>query len=326
MWKYTQLSWTLAGLYYLQEDSIRIMLASGIPPGIPHISNSAINSWTSILQYAESNNKIRDVLNAVLNEYPGNQFLINFLADENSEFKNVYSGSSFSWKANTSPARLEKLIGEKSTLLPISFLEIGLEMAKCVARIVTTESLGTGFLVDDNYLITNNHVIPNEVIARKSKIQFNYQKNKEGALLKFEEFELEPDSGFATSPYKENDWTVVKVKDDLNKKFGLLSLCKEDISENDFVNIIQHPGGEHKQIGLYHNLVTYSDNNIVQYLTDTLPGSSGSPVFNSDWEVVALHHSGGWIKEPNLKQEVIRNEGINIRLVKQEANSKGIKI
>lgn len=28
------------------------------------------------------------------------------------------------------------------------------------------------------------------------------------------------------------------------------------------------------------------------YLTDTLPHSSGSPVFNSEWEVVALHHAG----------------------------------
>ena len=30
----------------------------------------------------------------------------------------------------------------------------------------------------------------------------------------------------------------------------------------------------------------------LEYTTDTLPGSSGSPAFNKDWEVVALHHSG----------------------------------
>ncbi len=32
--------------------------------------------------------------------------------------------------------------------------------------------------------------------------------------------------------------------------------------------------------------------NFVHYRTDTSPGSSGSPVFNDQWEIVALHHSG----------------------------------
>ena len=31
---------------------------------------------------------------------------------------------------------------------------------------------------------------------------------------------------------------------------------------------------------------------MLHYETDTAPGSSGSPVFNDQWEVVALHHSG----------------------------------
>lgn len=30
----------------------------------------------------------------------------------------------------------------------------------------------------------------------------------------------------------------------------------------------------------------------LEYTTDTLPGSSGSPAFNKDWELVAVHHSG----------------------------------
>jgi V8-like Glu-specific endopeptidase len=66
---------------------------------------------------------------------------------------------------------------------------------------------------------------------------------------------------------------------------------------------------------MYHNLVTYSDDKIVQYLTDTEPGSSGSPVFNSQWQVVALHHSGGMLEDPVSKKLLLRNEGININLV-----------
>jgi V8-like Glu-specific endopeptidase len=63
--------------------------------------------------------------------------------------------------------------------------------------------------------------------------------------------------------------------------------------------------------------VTYSGEDRVQYLTDTLPGSSGSPVFDSEWNLVALHHSGGWMKEPGSfsKSTLFRNEGIAIQKV-----------
>ena len=66
---------------------------------------------------------------------------------------------------------------------------------------------------------------------------------------------------------------------------------------------------------LYDNLIVYVDDRIVQYLTDTLPGSSGSPCFDSEWKVIALHHSGGWLREPGAKERYYRNEGIHINKV-----------
>ncbi len=100
-----------------------------------------------------------------------------------------------------------------------------------------------------------------------------------------------------------------------NKFVYLLNLEEVNIAAKDRVNIIQHPGGDHKQIALYHNIIAYTDNKRIQYLTDTMPGSSGSPVFDSQWRVVALHHSGGWIVEPGTKRQVYRNEGININCI-----------
>ena len=68
-----------------------------------------------------------------------------------------------------------------------------------------------------------------------------------------------------------------------------------------------------KQISLYHNIVTSAGVREVQYLTDTLKGSSGSPVFNSNWDIVALHHSGGNKKiEDDITISKYRNVGINI--------------
>ncbi len=61
----------------------------------------------------------------------------------------------------------------------------------------------------------------------------------------------------------------------------------------------------------------------VHYLADTLPGSSGSPVLNRHWEVIALHHSGG--AHPPIKatldlQKILKghykfNEGIPMRAI-----------
>ena len=62
----------------------------------------------------------------------------------------------------------------------------------------------------------------------------------------------------------------------------------------EFLTIVQHPNGERKQVCVRENrLLKYDESGpYVWYQTDTVGGSSGSPVFNNSWEVVALHHSG----------------------------------
>ena len=55
------------------------------------------------------------------------------------------------------------------------------------------------------------------------------------------------------------------------------------------LNIVQHPRGEYKQVGLRNNLACDATATEVLYLTDTDIGSSGSPVFDDNWRVVALH-------------------------------------
>lgn len=59
------------------------------------------------------------------------------------------------------------------------------------------------------------------------------------------------------------------------------------------VNIVQHGGGKAKSVGFRNNLATSSDATTLRYFTDTEPGSSGSPVCDDQWCVVALHRAGG---------------------------------
>ena len=63
----------------------------------------------------------------------------------------------------------------------------------------------------------------------------------------------------------------------------------DDVSFRDTVSIVQHPEGGSKSIAVGTNQVLGIHGVTLHYLTDTLPGSSGSPVFNDEWRVVAMH-------------------------------------
>lgn len=226
------------------------------------------------------------------------------------------------WRGPAAGSQLEALIGAISTLRDITFLEHGLQASKSVARIVwADDSRGTGFLTSDNLLVTSHHVIPSETVASSARVEFNVQKTLQQLDAPIDSYELDPISGFKTSPKEVDggdDWTAVRVKGNPNDKWGFIPLNEVEPEEKDEVIIIQHPGGGPKQIALSHNRVVFADKlqkRRLQYLTDTLAGSSGSPVFNVKWQVVAVHHEGGWLREPNSKAAVFRNQGIHINVV-----------
>src|SRR5262249_4847912 len=98
----------------------------------------------------------------------------------------------------------------------------------------------------------------------------------------------------------ELDFALVAVAGgDALTPFGYCPLIPREgkILIGDPINIIQHPMGEMKQIVVRANRLLDLPNKAAldlyaHYEADTEPGSSGSPVFNDQWDVVALHHSG----------------------------------
>jgi endonuclease G, mitochondrial len=108
------------------------------------------------------------------------------------------------------------------------------------------------------------------------------------------------------------------------------------------VSIIQHPNGEPKQLAIRENRVVDILPDFVHYQTDTAPGSSGSPVLNDQWEVVALHHSGvpkrdangnilaidGSIWKPSMgdqKIDWISNEGVRVSRIMADVKSHSLQ-
>ena len=190
----------------------------------------------------------------------------------------------------------------------MSYLEAGQVAAKAVGRVIIrdgrgrSQGFGTGFLVGPRLMLTNNHVLTSLDVARASQIEFNYQRALDGHVGPTTIFALDPEAFFVTSPIQELDFTLVAVSPISSdgkplEPFGYhpLTAVADEVLAGECVTIIQHPKGDPKQIALRKNEVLRLPNDedrFLHYQTDTTPGSSGSPVFNDGWEVVALHHSG----------------------------------
>lgn len=213
------------------------------------------------------------------------------------------------WGSTTTSEVLEKIIGE-DTLRPIAFLEQSLHVAQSVAYVGAYTGSGTGFLITLDLLLTNQHVLPQVELASGAVFRFNYQENWRGEAQPVQEYRAKPDGIFHAS--ERLDYAVVELEGRPGQTWGWLPLRPREVRRDDRVNIIQHPGGRPKQISLQNNFVEYVGGGVVQYVTSTLAGSSGSPVFDDRWEVVALHHAGGKLAEPTTQRRHYRNEGILI--------------
>jgi len=217
---------------------------------------------------------------------------------------------------------LERILG-RNMLLGIQYLDSGRLAARTVARVLIgdgsggTAGFGTGSLVAPGLFLTNNHVLGSIDEASNSLLQFDYQSSPDGRMLASATFAVDPDAFFVTSPLDQLDFTLVGVKprsDDgrLLTDFGhnRLGALSGEVLAGESVTIIQHPNGEPKQIALRENLVIKlprSEDRFLHYQTDTTPGSSGSPVYNDQWEMVALHHAGA--PKRNDREQILARDG-----------------
>ena len=125
--------------------------------------------------------------------------------------------------------------------------------------------------------------------------------------------------------FSELDYAIVQLQDVPEQILPLVLKPTAPVRDSR-VTIIQHPGGSYKKISLQNNFVEYVDEFVVQYTTSTEPGSSGSPVLNDKFEVVAIHHAGGDLAEPATKRHYLRNEAVRMSVILQDLKSQAPEI
>lgn len=231
-----------------------------------------------------------------------------FGVNRNRDDKRFAIRKSLIARDRSDPNGFERVIGE-SDLLSINFFDKGKRAAAAVCRIQVPEPggewFGTGFLVGPRLLMTNHHVLGSAAEAAQASAEFGYEHDADGALRKPQRFKLAPAEIFFTdSGLDVTLVALVPLSDDSVpiERFGRLPLIplSGKALHGEHVTIIQHPGGRPKQIAIRasriielkdaDNIPGLDAERFIHYTTDTEPGSSGSPVLNDQWQVVALHH------------------------------------
>jgi endonuclease G len=202
-----------------------------------------------------------------------------------------------------SELEIEAALGTND-LVEASFLDKCQLVRECIGRLRYETDRGrayaTCFLIAPGLAMTNHHVFPTRQSAEGGSLDFGYRRNVAGLLPLFtEEYSLDPGAFFVSDP--DLDFAVLAVsprstggREILKRSYLRLIPESGKADKGAFVTIIQHPDGDAMQVALRENEVTEADKDkpFIWYQADTAHGSSGSPVFNDSFQVVALHASG----------------------------------
>src|SRR5262249_11725608 len=156
---------------------------------------------------------------------------------------------------------------------------------------------GTGWLIGKKHVLTNHHVIDARTDGEAPADPDDLGQQARGTVVEFD-YDDENVAG--------EKFTVVALgASNSQLDYAVLELDREPAERKplpiwakpiDFtggmrlpVNTIQHPGGHPKQIAIRNNLAAALEGGDLAYFTDTAEGSSGSPVCNDRWQVLALH-------------------------------------
>lgn len=240
------------------------------------------------------------------------------------------------------PDAFEKnFLGEAS--FSVDMVKRMLDACSSIGCVINTrgERLGTGFLIRGAWLkdsfnaspvfVTNAHVIsdavPNAISPTDTLVQFEVESASAGAPIFYKVSEVlftsaPGDLGVCCTGYDNLDVTIVRLEG-LNDRFAGLPTADvlPLIDAKAKAYVVGHPRGSGLQISLHDSLLLDIDDDerLVHYRTPTDPGSSGSPVFNAQWEVIAVHH-GGSNTTPRLhgKGNYEANEGIALSAARRK--------
>lgn len=201
----------------------------------------------------------------------------------------------------------------------------------CRVEVPAASQLGTGFLIGPDLVLTNYHVVApiveHKLASSYIHLRFDqrvHSKNPKASLtseLRKTEWLVDASSN-STAAYDNImlttlDYALLRTTDQLGAE--LVDSDKDQrrgwIAISPFsytflpqtpLLILGHPRGESLKLALDTDsiLSTNAEQTRIRYTTNTDPGSSGSPCFDMQWKLVALHHAGDLASPPQYNQGI----------------------
>ncbi|MDB5530334.1 MAG: hypothetical protein JWR51_3437 [Devosia sp.] len=328
-----ELARVMAGLYRTEREALALVAPLDVDPLAIEPGQSPLNLWFVLLEKLAAAGQVRNAVEVTRERFPNNpktSFLESLLADEPAPVDAAVGSNP---KFNDSVTEPEALLFHDDLTMPtgkipglIATLTRMSELAPaiCLLRVknLAGSFFGTGFRIGDDKVLTNHHVLwPKSQIAAEVHADFGFDVDASGASLAV--ISINGDVGTIKGE-EDDDWAVIAIPG-MDKNWPVLSLSAATVPKvGDAAYILQHPAGQQRRLGFVRNTISDVDEARVKYITDTEPGSSGSPVLDADGGLIGLHHAGGRPVEVAGLPPVSKNEGIRISRVLERLKANGL--
>jgi hypothetical protein len=165
-------------------------------------------------------------------------------------------------------------------------------------------AIGTGVLIGKNLLLTCDHIF-NKSQAKQAWVRFNYTSGS--YPLDSNVFELDLDTATRSSQL---DYALVRVKGEPKQRTA--NLIDAILDSNQEIRLIHHPQGQYIVISGLGQIVQVGDD-YIDHNVSTDEGSSGAPIFNWDWQLVAIHRGNLGIGRAGRSLEPGTTSGVPLR-------------
>jgi V8-like Glu-specific endopeptidase len=329
----------------------RTALLQGIPANVRAALNRSDNQYIDLVNILEQLEKLGRLENGerpvVIVAHNGWRMshgteLGKLLAEIEKEIEAAYGGDEPLAELPATPEIL--IFGGTGEWVTGAFIEQARLAGRRVARLLVPRysggtlvkpvgGLGTGWLIAPGLLLTNHHVIEARELNEPSASDIDFKRQGEKTLLWFDyhrEGQIEAQDLTKVSveevvaSNRALDYALLRLPDNASladRQQVAVVRERPELPRGTRLNIVQCPGGGPLKYAIRNNFFVGLGQHPYQmrYLTDTLRGSSGAPVLDDSWQVVAMHH--GYKKvNPALydkeagKNEIVKyhNEGIVI--------------